>query len=203
MTSNLANDKLVSRTVNTTDVYFYCNQDLLRQYEFPALPEFWGGKEWMTDEQYNLSTIFGWTSVAFMIGLLWAMFGTYIMEFVFAQFKNTYDPFATKDQYIDFSCVSEIFGYVPQYAHKQFQYPLLACSIDDIDTNLIPWECDGEGFDYWNLIYDVDGWPGQTRTRSGNVPNVETVPNAPPVFSVIRHYPPDWYNEEDVEEEAK
>lgn len=157
----------------------------------------------MTDEQYNLSTIFGWTSVAFMIGLLWAMFGTYIMEFVFAQFKNTYDPFATKDQYIDFSCVSEIFGYVPQYAHKQFQYPLLACSIDDIDTNLIPWECDGEGFDYWNLIYDVDGWPGQTRTRSGNVPNVETVPNAPPVFSVIRHYPPDWYNEEDVEEEAK
>jgi hypothetical protein len=59
-----------------------------------------------------------------------------------------------------FSQVSEklgygIFAYVPQIALPQFQYPMIACDVSEIDQNLIGWEDTVHGMDAHNLIYDI------------------------------------------------
>jgi len=58
-------------------IWKYCNQNFFsRTYEnsFPALPIFQEpGSEWMTPSQERLTTIYGWTSVAF-IALFLIMF---------------------------------------------------------------------------------------------------------------------------------
>ena len=63
---------------------------------------------------------------------------------------------------IGFSEVEEklgyaIFAYVPQISLPQFEYPLLACDISEIDQNLIGWEDSANGMNAHNLIYDIPG----------------------------------------------
>ena len=78
---------------------------------------------------------------------------------------------------IGFSEVEEKLGYavsafIPQISLPQFEYPLLACDISEIDQNLIGWEDSANGMDAHNLIYDV---PGLAETKD-------------PLFSLVKQW---------------
>ena len=99
----------------------------------------------------------------------------------------------------------ESFGYIPQLEVLGFHFPLLCCNIDDIDVRLIGWKDPNKvsqkssdhparSYDNHNLIFDV---PYEALHRSRNVAvnasgtdAVET--QVRPIFSVIKHYPPEW-----------
>jgi len=186
---------------NNTKIYYYCKQDLLRSsFAFPASTS--KDVDWMTPNQKVLVDVFGWLSLCVVCILAYVIMGSTIIEFFTKKKKSTYDPESTKDQYIDFSCNEEIFGYVPQVDVKGLQFPLLACDIDDIDSNLIYWEDDENGFDFWNIIYDVSGYRGQKRSVFGDCDESDEESNGNdrydhkkesslgPVFSTVTHYPP-------------
>lgn len=78
---------------------------------------------------------------------------------------------------ICFSQVEEKLGYpvsafIPQISLPQFEYPLLACDISEIDQNLIGWEDSANGMDVHNLIHDV---PGLADTKD-------------PLFSLVKQW---------------
>lgn len=71
----------VDQTSDT--VYQYCLQDLLRMpgRSFPALPKFQPeGGEWMTEEQEQVTTLYGWTSLGILgivaLSFIWGMWKT-------------------------------------------------------------------------------------------------------------------------------
>lgn len=44
---------------------------------------------------------------------------------------------------------------MPQIALPQFEYPLIACDVSEIDQEFIGWEDTVHGMDAHNLIYDI------------------------------------------------
>jgi len=181
-------------TISTETDYFYeCKQDYIRRGVFPPVPSLFPNFSWMTAEQMNMTELFGWVSVVVMAYVSWSMFLRDLLYSITHLTESGYDPFDSKDQYIDFSCVEEIFGYVPQVTKGKFEYPLLVCDISSIDRKLIPWSEPSEGYDFWNIIHDVPhprgalAWSG--RAHSETPSNAE---NPSPVFSIVEHYPPEW-----------
>lgn len=91
----------------------------------------------------------------------------------------------------------ETFGYVPQLVVSGFNFPLITCNVDDIDVGLIGWsdpngqeEKEHLNYDKHNLIYDV---PHEILHRSRNVAaDHGGEKKGRPIFSVIKHYPPEW-----------
>ena len=90
----------------------------------------------------------------------------------------------------------ETFGYVPQLTVPGFNFPFLICNVDDIDVRLIGWNPYGQekndhfNYDKHNLIYDV---PHESLHRSRNAGVYHSGGNkGQPIFSVVKHYPPEW-----------
>jgi hypothetical protein len=63
-------------------------------------------------------------------------------------FRGVHVPNGQKQQ-IDFSCVPEIFLYVPQIKLKAFPFPFLACNIDTLDQEFIGWSDPSNSYDFW------------------------------------------------------
>jgi hypothetical protein len=63
-------------------------------------------------------------------------------------FRGVHAPNGQKQQ-IDFSCVPEIFLYVPQIKLKAFPFPFLACNIDTLDQEFIGWSDPSNSYDFW------------------------------------------------------
>jgi hypothetical protein len=63
-------------------------------------------------------------------------------------FRGVHEPDGQKQQ-IDFSCVPEIFLYVPQIKLKAFPFPFLACNIDTLDQEFIGWSDPSNSYDFW------------------------------------------------------
>ena len=73
-------------------VYKYCLQDLIRTSgrSFPALPQFQPeGCEWMTEEQEQVTTLFGWTSLG-VLGIVIFSFIWGWWEAFRGLFRSTY-----------------------------------------------------------------------------------------------------------------
>lgn len=155
---------------------------------------------WMTTEQKNMTELFGWVSVAVMSYVSWSMFGKDFLYAITHMSDSGYDPFDSKNQNIDFSCV-EICGYVPQVTDEKFEYPLLACNISLIDHKLIPWSKPSEGYEHWNIINDVPR-PNFDAPVIAKDCRESSDEEQHPVFSIIEHYPPDWRARE-LEEERE
>ena len=188
-----SNEQYQDQIINLNINYYYCNQDFLRSSTFPPTTVL--GSEWMDDEQTILVNVFGWISVGTTLILGYALFGERIIGW-FKKTSRKYNSDSSKNQFIDFSCISEIYGYVPQMAHRAFEFPMLVCDIDGIDSDLIYWQDEKRGFDFSNVIYDVPGYPFQKRNRLGDSMVVEDNTNdssegsIAPVFSIVAHYPP-------------
>ena len=167
--------------LNATDsVFMYCKQDLLRFYsgDWDRLP-FNSQKQpedrkWMTDDQETVTGVWGWVGVGFAIAT--------IGIFVVALFKRCccrqrYRP-RGDDQGVNFSDDATISCYIPQVHSSAFAYPLIACSVDNIDKDLYDWADPERPYSYYDITRDakflLDGTDISERI----------------VFSQFAHWPP-------------
>jgi hypothetical protein len=142
--------------------FSFCLQDMLRftnPRAFPALPSFQrDGMEWMSDDQERATRLLGWTSVA-VIGIV----ALIILNRLFLQTIRgfLFKPYRSEGEASDqrFSELKERYGYVPQVKEAGFQYPLLACNIEELDSAFVDWSDPSTSypFDKHNLIYDIPG----------------------------------------------
>ena len=167
----------------------------------------------MTESQELLVTIFGWTSLAALVIFVLVVFGNAIANTVRMLFSGEVQNYGV-DQKIDFSSIQEISGYIPQVKVGGFLFPFLATDTDNIDKDfLIGWKDPHGTYDDWNLIYDVK-YKGMKRRRTQDGDGAEQsgdssgygeskashVPERP-IFSLCRHYPPEWYRKRKAEAE--
>lgn len=184
---------------NSPATFCRMNYWLIPGFNFPALPsaqELSQG-EWMSESQELLVTIFGWSSLAALVIFVLVVFGNAITNAVRTLFSGEVQNFQV-DQKIDFSSIQEISGYIPQVKVGGFLFPFLATDVEGIDKDfLIGWKDPHGTYDDWNLIYDVkkrmetqDGDGTESHGDSGE--RGKDVPEHP-IFSLCKHYPPQWY----------
>lgn len=180
----------------------YCSQRFrsVDGFAFPASPDWQRkGLEWMTDEQETLVALYGWTSVAMVVGFVVYIFGGAIKNFFFGIFRGIYKP-TGRDQCIDFSTDQEIYAYVPQVRRGGYAFPFLACDVDGISDNLIGWTDTHNSRDFHNIIYDMP-YDGMKRQRDEEVTeesstDEEKKSKKRPIFSIIKHWQPEWAKNE-------
>lgn len=130
----------------------------------------------MTPSQEMVTAVFGWTSVAVMAALLlkfaWQIFGS-----VMVMFRGGYSA-SGDDQGINFSKVPTISAYIPQVQSKVFSYPLLACNVDRIGTDLLEWTDPDRPYSFYDLTKDAE-----VLLRGTDVSSKQ-------VFSQVVHWPP-------------
>jgi len=175
-------DDNVTVTVNATSpAIMHCRQDFFRFYKgdwnrFPFSaenqPE---GMEWMTEDQEDLTAIWSWVAVGFLGGLLIIYFLGIFRKFCC---KPKYRA-RGDDQNINFSEVATISSYIPQVNSPIFSYPLVACSIDNIDDELFDWDDPDRPYEYYDLTKDAK------YLMEGLTDVSESV-----TFSQIAHWPP-------------
>eukprot|EP00591_Stephanopyxis_turris_P014023 CAMPEP_0195533256 /NCGR_PEP_ID=MMETSP0794_2-20130614/40124_1 /TAXON_ID=515487 /ORGANISM="Stephanopyxis turris, Strain CCMP 815" /LENGTH=273 /DNA_ID=CAMNT_0040665717 /DNA_START=565 /DNA_END=1386 /DNA_ORIENTATION=+ len=186
----------------------YCNQDANNSLRPHNLLLQFGEGDWMTDEQKTLTKIYHYSSV--LVFYVWAvvLFGLLAFRWIMSFIRGGYKPNG-EDQEIDFSCVPDISGYVPQLGVGFSAFPLLICDIDEIDSRLVGWKDKSKSYDFYNIIYDIP-YEGMKRTRNKNVTNEEIKPylgtqqieidnreastrtDTKPMFSIVKHWPPSW-----------
>jgi hypothetical protein len=75
-------------------VYRFCDQDFMRYRPFPVFPPLPSrqpeGSEWMTPEQENIATVFGWTCVAAFVFVLLVFLKRLAVPFVQGLFRSSY-----------------------------------------------------------------------------------------------------------------
>jgi hypothetical protein len=86
-----------------------------------------------------------WLQQVFFGGAGWRLF--------MSLFRGVHVPNGQKQQ-IDFSCVPEIFLYVPQIKLKAFPFPFLACNIDTLDQGYIGWSDPSNSYDFWVSCFE-------------------------------------------------
>lgn len=137
--------------------YRVCNQNLLsgglgRTFPFTASQQPEGG-EWMTPDQEDVTTIFGWTSVAIsavvIIKFVWGW-----VEQAQSLFTSSYSAVGD-DQNIPFSQVTSRSAYIPQVYSPMFPYPLIACDSDAVDEELYDWADPDRPFAFYDLTKDA------------------------------------------------
>lgn len=192
-------EKLSEVFVNTNDTFYYCNQ-FVKYIHFPPVPRVQGSNIWMTEEQTELTRVFGWTCFALLILYLVIVLGQLIFTSVLSIVKGTYEPSGI-DQCKDFSSGIgvETFAYIPQLEAPCLGFPLLVCNIDHIDIELIGWKdinrtdaIEQHKYDSRNMIFDV---PHESlhRPRFGALEHGdEGGKKHRPIFSIVKHYPPFW-----------
>ena len=196
------NEYVQIELTDNSQYFYFCNQSFIKQSKYPILPSIFDSP-WMSDDQELMTEVLGWFSIGVLLITSMIVVGNDICNAIFSSFKNDDSINDTKDQYIDFSCINGILAYVPQIHDPEFLYPLLACSISNIDQKLIGWKDEEEGFDYWNLIYD---YPHERLilfvTSDFESSDIDETYNSKgklssrnPCFSLVHHYPPSWTSE--------
>lgn len=162
--------------------YQFCQQSLYwygKGFNFPAIP-YWQqeGQEWMTEEQEQVTSVYGWTSFALVVAVCIFILKRSVYNFMY---RSRYKA-CGEDQGIDFSEVATISSYIPQVQSDLFPHPLLAVDTDDVDEELYEWKDPDKPYSY----YDV------TRDAREVLSGAETLSNKDfnSLFSQIKHWPP-------------
>ena len=168
-------------TVNTTDPTFvFCKQDFLRFYSdkrnrFPFhhrnQPE---GREWMTDDQETVTSVWGWVGLASAVAIICAILASIVRKWCW---RTGYRP-RGKDQGVNFSDVATISCYIPQVKSRVFAYPLVACHTDRIEETLYDWRDPERSYSYYDITKDAKFLLHGTDVE-------ESI-----VFSQFAHWPP-------------
>eukprot|EP00529_Nitzschia_sp_RCC80_P003922 CAMPEP_0113487328 /NCGR_PEP_ID=MMETSP0014_2-20120614/25452_1 /TAXON_ID=2857 /ORGANISM="Nitzschia sp." /LENGTH=1050 /DNA_ID=CAMNT_0000381021 /DNA_START=457 /DNA_END=3609 /DNA_ORIENTATION=- /assembly_acc=CAM_ASM_000159 len=167
-----------AEVTQTTTVRF-CDQNWHNYdgWSFPANARLQGdsGLTWFNENQDRVTTIYGWTAVAIVIGTVIFLFGRGMIDLVMSLFTGVYHP-EGESQHIDFSSNDEIFAYVPQLKFGGHPFPYLCCDIDEIDQGLVGWNDAARSYDYYNLLFEVpdDSLRRTTRidTNTRSVPRI-------------------------------
>ena len=107
----------------------------------------------MTDDQETATDIYGWTSIGVfaLIGLSFLWGWSFRLS---GLFRGTYKP-RGDDQGIHFSDVKSISAYIPQVESPVYPYPLLACSIEGIDKDILDWTDPDRPHEFYDLTKDA------------------------------------------------
>jgi hypothetical protein len=136
----------------STNTYQYCDQNLFNRKPmvFPALPRFQGSNLiWMSDEQENVTFIYGWTSVGII-----AFLGFLMLKSAFFSCKRNYKTVG-KAGTTPFT-VSRCAAYIPEVKTSSFAYPLIAVNTDEIGhIDLFEWNSPYHGYAYYDLTLDA------------------------------------------------
>lgn len=167
--------------------YHYCNQYLGpgTNFIFPALPEAQSPhSSWMTEEQKQLTRIYGWVSVG-VLGLICLNFLYYgVIKSIKNIFSASYKPDG-QVQGQSFSEVDPISSFVPQVVSDHFTHPLLAVNIDHVDESIFDWKDPVRSHSYYDMTRDAE------QLMKGNEDMCQSA------FSQIRHWPPGGSSKED------
>jgi hypothetical protein len=163
------------------DLYRPCLQDFfhfpLSDKAFPFISMFQlEGQEWMTEDQELICDIFGWSSVGVVVVVVFSFLYKWYSSFL-DFFRGSYEP-CGEDMGINFSDVPSISSYIPEVQSPVISYPLLACHIDRIDTELLEWTDPDRPHAFYDLTKDAD-----VLLRGTDV-------SSKVVFSQIAHWPP-------------
>lgn len=187
-------EKKVNVTVKSgDDLYQFCAMDMLKPFRFPPLPreqcraQDYGAStycteedsvKWMTEEQERVTTIFGWFLTGMtIISLL------FILYHIYMTFRGYFhaSKFVGEDQGVSFSSVPFITTYIPQVTGAEFSYPLLACSIDEIDPSLMTWTDPHKPYSFYSLLNDAKEILGLDDANAKDAFNR--------VFDRVKHWP--------------
>mmetsp|Transcript_29806 Transcript_29806/g.49189 ORF Transcript_29806/g.49189 Transcript_29806/m.49189 type:complete len:964 (-) Transcript_29806:41-2932(-) len=163
------------------------------------------GPDWMTSEQETVTNLYGWSSVVILVLFVVTLFGRSFYHLIIGFFKGIYEPDGV-DAQIDFQNVAEISLYVPQFRLGALQFPVLACDVDDLNTNWVGWnDVANPSYDNHNLIFDV---PHENMRRQKNQKITSAVADdnaveashleAFPIFSIVKS----WSRDQEAHEEA-
>lgn len=184
--------------VNSGDnMYSFCNQDMLSSKRFPPFPyqqcrkqgyeeDYEPGEHcekrrdltWMTEEQEKVALVFGW-----FLTVMTVLSSLYLLRIIWKTIQGYFQAqdFTGDDQGIPFSSVNFITTYIPQVASSEFSYPLLACSIDEIDTTLMTWTDPHKPYSFYSLLNDAQGILGLDDDSAKKAFNR--------VFDRVKHWP--------------
>jgi len=100
------------QTIEVVDdqVVRHCKQNwkAFTGFGFPPVPgKQPEGAEWMNDSQETLTGIYGWTSLAFLVGFIVLFFGSGILKYFQSWFRGVYESKGQKQE-IDFSSNTEV-----------------------------------------------------------------------------------------------
>jgi len=172
--------------------YHFCNQFLGpgSNFAFPALPEAQpSGSTWMTDEQEQLTGIYGWVSVG-VLGLVGLVFMYELLGSIKGLFSASYKPDGDV-QGESFSQVETISSYIPQVNSASFTHPLLAVNIDHVEESIFDWTDPERSHSYYDLTRDAE------QLLKGNEDACQRA------FAQIRHWPPGGVDAEEGEKATK
>ena len=192
---------LLDITVATDADFLFCDQSWrgFSGFVFPPTSSKQGTLKWMTSGQANLTDIYGWSGVALLIMIIGGIFGGSALTFMLGFVKGTYQP-SGKNAHIDFHSVAEISAYVPQFKIGAFQYPVLACNVDNFVKTWIGWtDPSSPSYDFHNLIFDVPYEGMREKTERGvDYQNEEEVDDAAgavevslrprPIYSIVKSW---------------
>jgi len=143
----------------------YCNQNLGPlgefydsnfKFRFPfVLPEYQNSFHWMSSDQEQLTTIYGWFSSIFVVIFFLSLL-VYLPLKAIARWKDEYEVPEDKIISIGFSFVDRIRAYIPEYFDRnQNFFPLILCNIDHIHERFMGWKDNTRSYDHNNVIFDV------------------------------------------------
>ena len=141
--------------------YHYCSQDMLGgkgRSAFPFIPNNQPiGQEWMTQEQEDVTTVYGWAAVV-IIGLVGLSFLGVGYDGIIECFQHKHDVHKAETEvtFYDKQLDGSISSYVPMVESHLFPYPLLACNTDGIDSELFGWTDPDRPHAYYDLTKDAE-----------------------------------------------
>jgi len=129
----------------------------LKEYQPEGIPDDWNG--WMSTDQETIVRLTGITSVIVLILVVVNTFYNKVVQRVKSCFFSTYKP-NRQNQEIDFSqlCnLEKVSLYIPQQRVPGNPFPVLACSISDIQPDYIDWKDpqDQTNYDKHSLVCDL------------------------------------------------
>ncbi|KAL3940561.1 MAG: hypothetical protein SGBAC_004917 [Bacillariaceae sp.] len=136
--------------------YEYCRQNFFgRGGIFPFVSQIRkGGAKWMTDDQEFITTIFGWSSVAFCGAVLLKFLVDWIKIYQ-ALHSSSYKAVGA-DQQISYSALDVKVGYIPTISSDVFSFPLIACISEEVDPELFDWKDPDKPYLYYDLSEDAN-----------------------------------------------
>jgi len=164
----------------------------------------------LTTQDPRVTFMYALTAFIMVLGYILLNFWKSSIRLVHSLYAGVYDESDQgSNQFIDFSSVNGIDGYIPELTHGRFPHPLLFCNVDDIEKDSIGWTpYDGDPendsahdlYKAHNLIYDIDEINNSSDLTENNEVGVNNPTNNPPLshgplFSVVKQYKRDFSKE--------
>jgi len=164
---------------NTSKVYNFCSQDLLREdFRFPSFSRYQGEEEdfqWMSEGQERIVNMFAWTTVVVVVYYLFTVL-IFIVNSLKNIFRSTYEPVGEAST-LSLKEVS-IQGYIPQIVVPGFRNPKFLCDVRGLDE-YISWDAPGS-YEIHNLMYQI---PSVKESKDDGLDVKQSI------FSMVKYWP--------------